>query len=89
MVECSPATTWALVATRSSPTTKPVPSWMRWQATPSTFTTDAATRVAVAGSMPLAAGGGPTSGLGWKASKTWGKLSSPTSTRSAWVASGG
>ena len=83
VVERSPATTCALVTTRSSATTKPDPSCMRWQATPSTLTTDAATRAAVAGSMPLAAGGGPTSGVGWKASKTWGNLSSPTSTRRA------
>ena len=43
IVSSSPATTCALVTTRPSPTTNPLPSWMRSHATPSTFTVDGTT----------------------------------------------
>ena len=42
-----------------APTTNPLPSWMRPHASPSTFTVDARPASTVAGSMPVAAGGGP------------------------------
>src|SRR5438477_4856820 len=84
----SPATTWAFVTTSPSPTAKPVPSLVTRQATPSTLTTDVATRAVVALSRPVAAGGGIVSG-GWSASNTDGNVSWPTSGRSAVSTSGG
>ena len=77
-VEVLPATTWALVATSSVSTTKPLPSCSRPQASPSTRTVDAATRSDTARGMPVWAGGSPRSGAGRRASKTCGKRSSPT-----------
>src|SRR4029450_4320993 len=84
----SPATTWALVTTRSSATKKPLPSWIRLQASPSTFTVEAATVVARASESPLAPGTTPGSGAGLRASKTRGKGLSPTRRRSACSVSG-
>ena len=67
-----PATTWALVATRSGATTKPVPSWTESQASLSSRTVEAAIRWAVAWSSPVSAGGGPSEGAGRSASNTCG-----------------
>ena len=63
----SPATTWALVTTRSAATAKPLPSWMRSQASPSTLTVDAGDPVACTASEARArpaAARGPAPGAG-------------------------
>ena len=77
----SPATTWALVTTRSSAATKPLPCWIWSHARPSTFTTDLCTRARTAGASP-APGGLPASGVVSR-SKTCGNGASPTSRPSA------
>ena len=87
-VSRSPATTWALVTTTSAAGEKPLPSWMRLHAIPSTFTVDAFTLSASAGVSPDDAGGGPMTGAGRRASNTRGKASGPTRRRSDWSGSG-
>ncbi len=72
MVVASPATTWAFVITRPGAMTKPLPSWIRWQASPMTLTVERVTRVDTASEMPLAGGGVPTAGVGRSASNTCG-----------------
>ena len=89
IVSSSPATTWALVTTSPSPTTKPLPSWMRSHATPSTFTVDGTTASTTGCGMLVDVGGGPTSGAASRAAKTRGNWSSPTRRRSVSMVSGG
>ena len=69
----SPATTWALVTTRSVPTTKPLPSWMREQASPSTLTVDCTTWLATVGRQAARLGRRPGVGRGRRASNTCGE----------------
>src|SRR5215831_8447698 len=57
-VECSPATTCALVTTTPGAATHPLPSWISSHARPDTFTVDPRTRVLTAGVIDVP-GGGP------------------------------
>ena len=73
---------------RPSPITKPDPSCNLLQAGPSTFTADRATRAATSKERPVDSGGAPRFGVGRRASKTSGNEPSPTTVRSACIASG-
>ena len=86
----SPATTCALVTTSRRPTTKPLPSWMRRQATPWTFTVDGTTAIddllgEADGRRAAGRGRGPA-----RARRTTrGNWPSPTNRRSVSSVSGG
>ena len=70
IVSSSPATTCALVTTRPSPTTNPLPSWMRSHATPSTLTVDGTTASTTGCGMLVEVGGGPDVGRRARAHRT-------------------
>ena len=81
-VDGSPATTWALVATRPGPTTKPEPSWRYPQAWPSTLTVEAAAGRAMARARgPVGWPTGPADG-GLRPANTGGK---PELLRNDWT----